>query len=275
MLLAENVVYRYPGRPEEEAVLNGVNLRLVPGEVVCLVGPNGCGKSTLARHLNGLFLPDQGRVLVDGLDPANPEHRWEVRRRVGLVGPDPDGQLVATIVEEEVAFGPANLGLSLPEIRRRVEKALSLLGISALARAAVPYLSVGQKQKVVLAAVLAMEPRYLVLDEAAAMLEPRARRDLATLIRELARQVGLGVLVITNSGEELFIADRVLVMLAGRICAELAGEELMLHREEFCRLGLGFPPEGEMVAGLIQAGYRLPRRLLAPEEVGKILCSSS
>ncbi|MBC7346162.1 MAG: ATP-binding cassette domain-containing protein [Clostridia bacterium] len=273
MLLAQDLVYAFPGQQEAKAALNGASLRLLPGEIVCLVGPNGCGKSTLARNLNGLLLPRAGRVLVDGLDTANPDERWQVRCRVGVVGPDPESQLVATLVEEEIAFGPANLNLSPAEVKRRVEVALRRTGSEALAGKAVPSLSAGEKQKVVLTAVLAMEPRYLILDEATVLLAPGARRALLELCRKLAREEGLGILIMTHTGEEFVLADRILVMQQGRICAALAPAEILARRDDFSRLGLAWPPEAEMVERLVRAGYPLPARPATAEEVGEILCS--
>lgn len=273
MLEACGISYRYPGSPEGKEILAGLDLELHPGEVVCLVGPNGSGKSTIARLLDGLLLPCEGRVLVDGMDTSIGDNCWFARRMVGLVGPDPDSQLVATLVEEETAFGPANLNLPLEEVNLRVERALSLVGIEGLIGRTVQSLSAGQKQKVVLAATLAMEPHYLVLDEAVAMLEPGTRKAIMAICRQLADSLGLGVLIITHSGEEFMITDRVLVMGEGKIAAEYARSEILSHRKDLHRLG--WPAEGDMVLRLIRAGYPLPSSLQTVKEAGEVLCSLS
>ncbi len=264
MLIADNVTFRYgDGRAP---VLDGVSLTVASGELVALVGANGSGKSTLAALLNGLALPETGRVTVDGIDTGDKGRAFDVRSLVGVVRQDPALQLVATIAADDVAFGPRNLGLGEDEVARRVDEALSAVGMEAHARVETNALSGGQQQRVALAGVLAMDPRYLVLDEATAMLDTAARRGLRALVRSLAHSRGVGIVCITHDPLEAFAADRVAVLDQGRLRWEgtprdLAGDEPGLLRET-----LRMDRYACLVAEALRSGYD-PGAGLEPEQL--------
>ncbi len=275
MISFEDVHFWY-GEEEAEAVpvLRGVSCTLREGEFVVLLGRNGSGKSTLAKHCNGLLLPKRGSVSVDGMDTRDPSVLWEIRRRVGLVFQNPDNQLVATTVEEDVAFGPENLGLPPEEIRRRVDEALEKVGMGEYKKREPHTLSGGQKQRVAIAGVLAMRPRYLVLDEATAMLDPEGREELLQLLQGLRKEVG--ILHITHNVEEALLADRVLVIDDGRIVAEGHPRDVFLVGKGIEQWGLELPQIVD-VALLLWRDYpdlfkTLP---LSPEELVDALCSYS
>jgi energy-coupling factor transport system ATP-binding protein len=254
-------VYR-PGTPQETAALQGVDLDIAPGECVALIGGNGSGKSTLAKHLNALLLPTRGRVLVDGIDTRDPEGAWQVRQRVGMVFEHPDNQIVAAMVEEDVAFGCENLGLPPAEIQARVDAALASVGLTAERRAPPHQLSGGQKQRVAIAGILAMRPRCLVLDEATSMLDPRGRREVMEAALALCRRQGLAVVLITHAMEEAAQADRVLVMAAGRIAFQGPPAEVFGRERDLRRLRLE-PPELALLArGLARDGIPVPPHVL-------------
>lgn len=231
-------------KPEFE-VLSNVNLSIRKGELVVLLGRNGSGKSTLAKHCNGLLLPKRGEVLVDGLNTKREQDLWEIRRRVGLVFQNPDNQLIATTVEEDVAFGPENLGLSPAEIRSRVDEALEIVGMKEYKRKEPHTLSGGQKQKVAIAGVLAMYPDYLVLDEATSMLDPEGRNELIELLLRLKNTIA--VFHITHQVEEAVYADRVIVMDGGKIVVEGTPREVFLLGEKIFEWGLELPQIAETV----------------------------
>ncbi|HKX18067.1 MAG TPA: energy-coupling factor transporter ATPase [bacterium] len=230
------------GTPEAVPAVSGVDLDVHAGECLALVGGNGSGKSTLAKHLNALLLPTEGRVVVDGFDTADPEAVWEVRRRVGMIFEHPDDQLVAAVVEEDVAFGPENLGLPPAEIRARVSAALHAVGLEPLSRRAPHLLSGGQKQRVAIAGVLAMAPKCLVLDEATSMLDPEGQREVMEVALRLCRSDGLALVLITHAMEEAALADRVVVMAGGRVALEGPPAEVFNNEETLRGLRLE-PPE--------------------------------
>lgn len=262
MIEIEGLVHRYGEDPGAPAALRGVDLRLEEGQFIALLGPNGCGKTTLGKHLNALLLPSEGKVRVDGLDTSEPENLWEIRRRVGMVFQDPDRQMVASVVEEEVAFGPENLGVPPEEIRRRIGWALEALEIEALRRGEPHLLSGGQKQRVAIASVLVMEPRYLVMDEPTAMLDPVGRREVLDAVRTLRRDHGLTVLYVTHHMEEVMEADRVVVLEDGKVALDLPPAELFAHSAELRRLGLDVPPVPDLAERLRAGGLDLPAGLL-------------
>ena len=232
----------HAGTPEAVPAVCGIDLDVHAGECLALVGGNGSGKSTLAKHLNALLLPTEGRVVVDGFDTADPEAVWEVRRRVGMIFEHPDDQLVAAVVEEDVAFGPENLGLPPAEIRARVSAALHAVGLEPLRRRAPHLLSGGQKQRVAIAGVLAMSPKCLVLDEATSMLDPEGQREVMEVALRLCRSDGLALVLITHAMEEAALADRVVVMAGGRVA--LAGPPAEVFAAEGVLRGLRLePPE--------------------------------
>jgi energy-coupling factor transport system ATP-binding protein len=261
----------YP--PHETVALDGVNLRLESGEYVAILGPNGSGKSTLARHLNALLLPSEGQVRVDGMDTREPRHLWEIRRRVGMVFQDPDRQMVTTVVEEEVAFGPENLGLPVEEIRSRLDWTFQALELEALRRAEPHLLSGGQKQRVAIAAVLAMQPQYLVMDEPTTMLDPVGRREVLDSLRKLHREQGLTVLYVTHQMEEALEAGRVVVMSRGKVAMQGTPAEVFSRVDELLELGLAVPPAGELAHRLRRRGLPLPPGILTEEDLADSLAS--
>lgn len=239
-------------------VLRGVDLVLHPGEFVVLTGPNGCGKTTLARHLNGLLLPKKGTVQVDGYPSSQPE----VKRLVGMVFQEPESQIVAPVVEEDLAFGLENLGLSRQEMRSRVDWALERLGLTAVRRSEPHLLSGGQKQRLALASVLAMRPRYLVLDEPTTMLDPFSRREVLELFHDLRRQDQVAIILVTHRLEEAVGADRAVVLEQGRLRYDGTPEQLFCQTDMLEELGLELPDLARVGEHLRARGYDSPRPLL-------------
>lgn len=256
----------------EIRALDNLSLKIPEGEYVCLIGPNGSGKSTLARHLNALLLPAAGEVYVDGLLTALEEHRWEIRRRVGLVFQNPDNQIVATTVEEDVAFGLENLGVDPPLIRQRVAASLAMVGLSDMARHAPHLLSGGQKQRLAIAGILAMRPRCLVLDEPTAMLDPRGRREVLATIRMLNRQEGVTVIHITHFMEETLEADRVIVMDRGRIACSGSPAEIFGGKPDLEAIGIDLPVIPSLVRALREGGLDVPSHILNVDQLVNYLC---
>jgi energy-coupling factor transport system ATP-binding protein len=261
----ESVTLRY--RLEGPAALSEVSLRLREGELVAVVGANGSGKSTLARLCDGLLLPSEGRVTVDGIDTAD-EHRVnDVRALVGMVFQDPDDQIVGTVVEEDCAFGPENLGLPSAEIRARVDEALAAVGLTGLERREPHLLSEGQKQRLAVAGALAMRPRYLVFDEPAAMLDPVGRRAVAAIMVRLAHEEGHGVLVVSHDAADAALADRVVGLAAGRIVFDGAPAGLLGDDEAMAAVGLGLPRSGLLAADLRRRGVDVPLTAMDAESL--------
>ena len=249
-----------------QEVLHGVSLQIEQGEFVALLGHNGCGKSTMAKLLNGMLTPSAGQVVVDGLDAGKEENQLEVRRRVGLVLQNPDNQLVAGIVEEDVAFGPENLGVPPEEIRRRVDAALKAVGMYPYREHAPHQLSGGQKQRVAIAGVIAMETKCLVLDEPTAMLDPRGRQEVMEAITRLNREKGITVVLITHYMDEAVQAGRVVVMDGGRVLMDGGPGEVFKQVERLKRHDLDVPQATELCYRLRAAGVELPGIPLSVEE---------
>ena len=245
------------GTPEAVPAVIGVDLDVRAGECVAIVGANGSGKSTLAKHLNALLLPTDGRVLVDGFDTADPDAVWEIRRRVGMIFEHPDDQLVAAVVEEDVAFGPENLGLPPAEIRARVSAALHTVGLETLRRRAPHLLSGGQKQRVAIAGVLAMAPKCLVLDEATSMLDPEGQHEVIEVALRLCRSDGLALVLITHAMEEAAVADRVVVMAGGRVVLQGPPADVFADDETLRGLRLEAPEAVRLRRGLARDGVPL------------------
>ncbi len=269
----QGVEYRYPledGR--HVAALRGIDLAVERGEFVAIVGPNGSGKSTLARHFNALLLPTAGQVWVDGLPTSDPRHTWAIRRRVGMVFQNPDNQFVASTVEEDVAFGPENEGLPSGEIRRRVDDALNLVGLTSYRTRPPALLSGGQKQLVAIAGVLATRPACIVLDEPTSMLDPANRRQVLEVIRQLNAEEQITLVLVTQSMEEAAIARRVLVMHAGQLVLDDAPETIFGHGERLRGLGLDLPIAVEIGRRLREQGMALPPGLLTVEQLARALC---
>ena len=267
-LSAQDVSFAYEAAEDEEKfeVLHGVSLGVKPGEFVALLGHNGSGKSTLAKHFNAMLLPSGGKVYVDGLDTMDEALKIEIRRRVGLVLQNPDNQLVASIVEEDVAFGPENLGIAPPEIRQRVDDALRAVEMYDY-RLAAPYkLSGGQKQRIAIAGIIAMEPDCIVLDEPTAMLDPRGRDEVLSTVHRLNREKGITVVLITHYMDEAVGADRVVVMDDGRILTQGTPREVFSQVTLLKEHQLDVPQATELVWRLRQEGCDLPECALSAQE---------
>ncbi|MDR0841338.1 MAG: energy-coupling factor transporter ATPase [Christensenellaceae bacterium] len=267
MITLEHVTYHYDA---ENVALCDVSLTIERGELLAVVGHNGSGKSTLAKHLNALLLPDAGCVTVMGMDTRDEANTLGIRQKVGMVFQNPDNQLVTTVVEEDVAFGPENMGVPSAQIRERVDAALASVGMETFAKSAPHMLSGGQKQRIAIAGMLAMQPAVLVLDEATAMLDPKGRRDVLAIVQDLHRQ-GITVVMITQYMEEAVLCDRVALMDGGRlICVGTPRE--VFSRGEFVREhGLALPAAAQLRDKLAAGGMELPV-CLTSEELADAIC---
>lgn len=268
----QNVSYAYEDAAAK--ALNNVSLTINDGEFVAVVGHNGSGKSTLAKHLNALLLPTEGKVLVDGMDTADEADTLSIRQRVGMVFQNPDNQLVTTIVEEDVAFGPENIGVPGNEIRTRVDRALAAVGMEKYAHSAPNMLSGGQKQRIAIAGMLAMQPKVLVLDEATAMLDPKGRRDIIDLVTKLHKENGITVVMITQYMEEVIGADRVAVMSGGELILEGTPKEVFSQDELLHKHRLDVPVMQQLANRLNARGANLPKSILSVEEMAQAICQS-
>ena len=269
----EHLAYTYPGMDDMPgvAVFEDLNLTIEEGTFVAILGTNGCGKSTLAKHFNSILLPGGGKVYVCGLDTSDEDKLIKVRRSVGMVFQNPDNQIVANVVEEDVAFGPENLGIASPEIRHRVDKALKQVGMYEYREHAPHLLSGGQKQRVAIAGVIAMQPRCIVLDEPTAMLDPRGRREVIETIGQLNREKGITVVLITHHMDEAAKADRVVVLHKGKVAADGTPERVFSQVELLHGLGLAAPETVELCYALNRAGFDVPLDRLEPETCAQTL----
>lgn len=275
-IATEQLSFAYPsreGQPTPVApALDHVEFQVRRGEFLAVLGMNGSGKSTLARHLNALLLPTDGKVLVDGMDTAVEQNLWSIRDRVGMVFQNPDNQIVAAVVEEDVAFGPENQGCPSPEIRVRVEEALAAVGLTALRTRAPHLLSGGQKQRVAIAGVLALRPACLVFDEATSMLDPAGRVEVLNVVRRLNRELGIAVVWITHWMEEAALADRVVVMANAQVKLVGTPREVFVQSQRLKGLRLDVPPAVAVADRLRAQGVNLPAELLTMEELVEALC---
>ena len=258
-ILAEHLTYAYPGEDDTPgvAVFEDLNLSVEQGSFVAILGANGCGKSTLAKHFNSILLPSGGKVYVSGMDTSDPEKLIAVRRTVGMVFQNPDNQIVANVVEEDVAFGPENLGIAAPAIRQRVDSALKQVGMYAYRDHAPHLLSGGQKQRVAIAGIIAMETRCIVLDEPTAMLDPRGREEVMTTIKRLNKEQGITIILITHYMDEAVQADRVIVMDDGVVLTEGVPRDVFKKVELLKRHKLDVPQATELAYKLKSAGIDL------------------
>lgn len=252
--------------------LNGVSLDIYKGEFIAVIGANGSGKSTLARHLNALLLPTEGKCIVAGMDTADDKNLWNIRQHVGMVFQNPDNQIVAAIVEEDVAFGPENIGVPPAEIRTRVDNALAAVGMTEYAKHAPHLLSGGQKQRVAIAGVLALEPDCIVLDEPTAMLDPRGRIEIVNTVKKLNREKNITVVYITHYMEEAMQADRIIAMEHGVIKMQGKPEEIFTKVKELHALGLETPLAVQAAFDLRQKGIKLADGIISNEELTEELC---
>ena len=275
IIKAENVSFAYTGAEGvAPLVLNGVTLDIEAGSFVAVLGHNGCGKSTLAKHFNAILLPSGGKVYVDGMDTTDEERTLDNRRTVGMVFQNPDNQIVASIVEEDVAFAPENLGVEPAEIRRRVDEALAAVDMSAYAQHAPHLLSGGQKQRVAIAGVIAMRPRCIVLDEPTAMLDPVGREEVIDTIQKLNREFGVTVVLITHHMDEAARADRLIVMDQGQVIADGAPRTVFQDVEGLRSVGLTVPETVGLLYELRQAGLNVPLDALSVDECAQAIAKA-
>lgn len=251
--------------------LDDVTCRIRKGEFTAVIGTNGSGKSTLARHLNALLLPTEGDILVEGMSVNDPENIWPIRQKVGMVFQNPDNQLVAAVVEEEVAFGPENIGVPREEIIARVDEALRKVNMEAYRHHSPAMLSGGQKQRIAIAGVLAMKPDCIILDEPTAMLDPVGRREVMDTVHELNRSEGISVVLITHFMEEAVTADRVLVVHKSRLVMDGTPREVFSRPDELKKIGLDVPVPADLAHLLHQKGMKLREDCMTDEELGDAL----
>ena len=273
IISVEHLAYTYPGVEDIPGipVFEDMNLKIQEGSFVAILGTNGCGKSTLAKHFNSILLPTGGKVYVCGIDTSNEDRIMTVRHNVGMVFQNPDNQIVANVVEEDVAFGPENLGIASPEIRHRVDNALKQVGMYEYREHAPHLLSGGQKQRIAIAGIIAMEPRCIVLDEPTAMLDPRGRKEVIDTIGRLNREKRITVVLITHHMDEAAKADRVVVLNKGKVAADGTPREVFSQVELLHSIGLASPETVELCWELNRQGCHLPLDALEPEECAQAL----
>lgn len=273
MIEIRNLTHKYRlNNNQELTAVKNLTLTINKGEFVVILGHNGSGKSTLAKHLNALLLPTEGKVLIDGMDTGDANNLWQIRQRVGMVFQNPDNQLIATTVEEDVAFGPENLGIPPEKIRQRVDEALKMVGMEEYAQKAPHLLSGGQKQRVAIAGIIAMRPQYLILDEPTAMLDPSGREEVIKTIRKLNKDEGLTIVHITHFMEEAVFADRVIVMEGGEIVLEGKPREVFSQVSLLKKLRLDVPPITELAYLLGKDIPGFPQDIMTVEEMVVALC---
>lgn len=272
MIELRSVSYSYKQHDGSVLAVDDVSMTVGAGQFLVVLGPNGSGKSTFAKLLNGLLIPDAGQVVVDGLSTLDPDKVWEVRQRVGMVFQNPDNQIVATVVEEDVAFGPENLGVAPEEIRQRVDEALAAVGAAGLARREPHLLSGGQKQRVAIAGALAMRPSHIVLDEATSMLDPKGRTAVLGVLKDLNERHGITVILITHNVEDALGADRIVVMDRGSVALEGRPEDVLGRADELDTLGVGVPAAVALGAQLAEMGLSIGAPQLSAEGLVKALC---
>ncbi len=273
LISVEHLSYAYPGVEDAPSVpvFSDLNLKIEEGSFVAILGTNGCGKSTLAKHFNSILLPSGGKVYVCGIDTSNEERIMAVRRNVGMVFQNPDNQIVANVVEEDVAFGPENLGIASPEIRNRVDKALKQVDMYAYREHSPHLLSGGQKQRIAIAGVIAMEPRCIVLDEPTAMLDPRGRKEVMHTIARLNQEKNITVILITHHMDEAARCQRVVVLNQGAVAADGTPQEVFSQVELLHSIGLAAPDTVELCWALNQQGFQLPLDQLEPEDCARAI----
>lgn len=278
IIKAARLVHEYIRRNEDDKVeeikraLDGVDVEIKAGDFVAVLGHNGSGKSTFAKHVNALLAPTEGTLWVGGMDTKEESHVWDIRKLAGMVFQNPDNQLVSTVVEEDVAFGPENMGVEPSEIRTRVDEALKVVRMSEFALSAPHMLSGGQKQRVAIAGVLAMQPRVMIFDESTAMLDPSGRDEVLSTVRRINREQGITVIWITHFMEEAAQADRVIVMNDGRIVMDGTPRHVFRHVDEVKALGLDVPEMTELALMLNRAGLPVATDILTVDEMVEEIC---
>lgn len=273
MIETENLSYSYreEGGSEGRLVLDSLNIKIEDGSFVAVLGHNGSGKSTLAKQFNAILLPSGGAVYVFGMNTADEERLYDIRSSVGMVFQNPDNQIVTSIVEDEVAFAPENLGVEPKEIRRRVDYALEAVGMTDYRDASPSRLSGGQKQRVAIASALAMEPKCIVLDEPTAMLDPKGRNEIISTIRRLNKEKKMTVVLITHYMDEAALADRVIVMKEGQLVFDDVPERVFSHVEEIKEIGLDVPQVTELIYLLKKEGFDLPDDIISVEKGAELI----
>ncbi len=271
MIDIENLVFSYDEEEKKKFVIKELNLHIKKGSFVAVLGHNGSGKSTLAKHLNGILLPSGGKVYVAGMDTASEEHIYDIRSTAGMVFQNPDNQIVAAIVEDEVAFAPENLGVAPEEIRRRVDECLEIVNMSEYAKSSTSRLSGGQKQRIAIASVLAMEPECIILDEPTAMLDPKGRREVMKTIKSLNKTRGMTVVLITHYMDEAAMADRVVVMEKGRAVIDDVPKRVFSQVEKIKEIGLDVPQVTELLFRLREMGIEMPEDVITVEECEQVI----
>jgi len=272
IILINNLTFNYnKDGQESDYALKNVNLQIERGSFTAILGKDGSGKSTLAKNLNGLLLPTEGVIYVNGYDTADDDHIWDVRQSAGMVFQNPDNQLVSAIVEDDVAFGPENLGIEAEEIRRRVDKALSDVNMGAFRGKPPHLLSGGQKQRIAIAGVVAMKPQCIIFDEPTAMLDPKGRNEIMEIIKELHEE-GITVVLITHFMEEAARADRVIVMHEGEVFMDGTPQEVFSQKEKILSVNLDIPLAIELAMELRKKGIQVPENIIEMEEMVEYLC---
>ena len=276
IIKAENLTFSYPDEPAgHPPVLDNINLEIEAGSFVAILGHNGSGKSTLAKHINALLTPTQGKLWVDGLDTSDPDNLLDIRGKVGMVFQNPDNQIVASVVEEDVAFGPENMGIPPQEIRERVDRALKMVGMYDLREHSPHLLSGGQKQRVAIAGIIAMMPRCIVLDEATAMLDPVGRREVLSTVHRLNKEKGITVILITHHMNEAEEADRVVVMDDGKVAMDGTPKEVFTRIDELRSMGLTTPDTVDLLDRLQKDGWHVPLNALTVEECADTIVAAA
>lgn len=273
MIDVEKLSFSYDDEETQEKkyVITELDLHIDKGSFVAVLGHNGSGKSTFAKHLNGILLPSGGKVYIDGMDTLDETHTFDIRSTAGMVFQNPDNQIVAAIVEDEVAFAPENLGVPSEEIRRRVDECLEIVNMSEFAKSTPSRLSGGQKQRIAIASVLAMEPQIIILDEPTAMLDPKGRREVMKTIRKLNRERGMTVVLITHYMEEAALADRVVVMEKGKVVIDDVPKKVFSEVEKIKKIGLDVPQVTELLYRLRAMGIDMPDDIITVDECKEIL----
>lgn len=274
MIECRNLVFKYTAseNQEEKIAINDVNLQITEGEFIAILGHNGSGKSTMAKHMNALLIPTDGKMLVNKMDTSDMNNLWNIRETAGMVFQNPDNQLVATIVEEDVAFGPENLGVPPEEIRKRVDEALERVGMSEYKKHAPHLLSGGQKQRIAIAGILAMQPKCIIFDEPTAMLDPSGRKEVLDTIIDLNRNYGITVILITHYMDEAAKADRIVVMDKGKLILDGKPRDVFSNVEKMKNIGLDVPQVTELSYELQKLGINIDTRILDVNEMVNAIC---
>ena len=277
ILNIKNLIHKYmtyddSEKNQEIRAIDDVSFSVEKGEFIAILGRNGSGKSSLAKHINGLLLPTEGAVYVKGMDTRNQEEILQILQSAGIVFQNPDNQIVGAVVDEDVAFGPENMGRPTEDIWRRVTKALEDVGMTAYKEASPNRLSGGQKQRIAIAGIMAMEPECIILDEPTAMLDPQGRQHVLSLVKELNQEKNITILMVTHHMEEVLLADRVIVMQEGKIAADGTPKEIFSQVEKLKKIGLEVPPAAELAYELRKEGIPLKDQIITKEELVEELC---